>query len=122
MSVTDAVCVSPPPAPVTVIVYAPVAVFGATVIVMVEAPDPGAAMDVGLKLTVTPAGWPVALKATAELNPPETAVAIVLVPLDPRATDAAVGEAVMVNAGAITVSETVAVLVTPPPVPVTVTV
>lgn len=42
--------------PVTVIVYEPVAAVGATATVMVEAPEPGVAMDVGLKLTVTPAG------------------------------------------------------------------
>jgi hypothetical protein len=59
----------------------PVAVVEATAIVMVELPEPGAAMDAGLKLTVTPAGWPVADKATAELNPPEMATPIVEVPL-----------------------------------------
>ena len=52
---TVAVCVLPPPAPVTVIVYVPVAVFEATAMVMVEAPA-GAAMEVGLKVTVTPVG------------------------------------------------------------------
>ena len=41
--------------------------------VMVEVPEPGAAMDAGVKLTVTPVGCPVADKATAELKPPETA-------------------------------------------------
>ncbi len=61
----------------------PVAVVDATANVMVEEPEPGAAMEVGLKLTVTPDGWPEADKATAESNPPETVVVIVEVPLFP---------------------------------------
>ena len=61
----------------------PVAVVEATAIVTLEVPEPGAAMEVGLKLTVTPAGWPLAVKATDELKPPETAVVIVDVPLLP---------------------------------------
>ena len=69
---TVVVCVMPPPVPVTVIVYVPVAVVEATVMVMVEVPEPGAVMDAGLKLTVTPVGWPVAVKSIAELKPPET--------------------------------------------------
>jgi hypothetical protein len=66
-----AVCVMPPPTPVMVIGYEPVAVFGPTVSVTAEMPEPGAAMDVGLRPTVTPAGWPAADKAIDELNPPE---------------------------------------------------
>ena len=88
-----------PPVPVTVIVYVPVAVVEATVKVMVEVPEPGAAMDVGLKLTVTPVGWPVADKAIAESKPPETAVVIVDVPLLPCTTETEVGEAEMVKLG-----------------------
>lgn len=38
-----------------------------------DVPEPGAAMEAGLKLTVTPVGWPVADKAMAESKPPETA-------------------------------------------------
>lgn len=37
-------------------------------------PEPGAAIEAGLKLTVTPEGWPVALKLIAEVKPPETDV------------------------------------------------
>ena len=59
VSATMAVCVTSPPVPVTMIAYVPVAVVEATVMVMVEEPEPGAAMDVGLKPTVTPVGWPV---------------------------------------------------------------
>ena len=50
----------------------PVAVVDATARVMVEVPEPGAAIDAGVKLTVTPVGCPVADKPTAELNPPRT--------------------------------------------------
>ena len=45
-----------------------------TVSVKFDVPEPGAAMEVGLKLPVTPEGRPVADKATAALKPPETAV------------------------------------------------
>ena len=37
-------------------------------------PEPGAAIEAGLKLTVTPEGCPVALKLIAESKPPETDV------------------------------------------------
>ena len=113
----------PSPEPVTVIGYTPVAVVEATVMVIVEVPEPGAAMDVGLKLTVTPLGWPVADKAIAESKPPETPVVIVDVPRLPCTTETEVGEAEMVKlalAGAVTVRVTVDVCVMPPPVPVTV--
>ena len=56
VKVTVDVCVMPPPVPVTVIGYEPVVVFAATAMVMVELPEPGVAMDVGLKVTVTPVG------------------------------------------------------------------
>src|SRR5208282_1225348 len=74
---TVVVRTSPPPVPVIVMVYVPVAVSEATVMDIVEVPEPGDAMDVGLKLTVTPLGWPEADNAMAALNPPETAVVIV---------------------------------------------
>ena len=97
------------------------AVVEATAIDIVDDPDPGAAIDVGLKPTVTPVGWPVADSAIAELNPPEPAVVIVDVPLDPWATESEVGEGVMVKFGPInTVKVTVVVCVMPPPDPVTV--
>jgi hypothetical protein len=54
--VTVDVWVMPSPVPVTVIGYWPAAVDELTVSVIVEDPEPGAAIDVGLKLTVTPAG------------------------------------------------------------------
>ena len=89
--------------------------------VMVEVPEPGAAIGFGLKLTVVPAGAPVADSVMALLKPPLTVVVRVEVPELPAATLTAVGEAVSVKlAAAVTVSVTVAVCVTPPPVPVTV--
>jgi len=44
----------------------------ATVRLKSVVPEPGAAIEAGEKLVVTPDGTPVALKVTAELKPPET--------------------------------------------------
>jgi hypothetical protein len=77
----------------------PAAIVEATVKVAVEDPDPGATIDVGLKPTVTPVGAPDALSAIAELNPPDTAVVIVELPLLPAATVREEGAAEIVNAG-----------------------
>ena len=104
-----AVWVMPPPVPLIVIGYVPATVVEATVKVTADLPEPGAAMDAGLKPTVTPVGWPLADNATAELKPPETAVVTEDEPLLPRTTETAVGEAASVKAGvaaAVTVSET----------------
>ena len=90
-----------------------------TVRVTVDVPEPGAAMVVLLKLTVTPEGWPDADKPMAEPKEPDAAVVIVDVPLLPRATETAVGEAEMVKlAGPTTVRLSVVVWVIPPPIPV----
>lgn len=70
---------------------------------MVDVPEPGAAMDVGLKVTVTPVGWPDVVNAMAELKPPETAVVIVEVPLLPWTTETDPGEAEMVKLGLVEV-------------------
>lgn len=78
-------------------------VVEATVMVMVEVPEPGAAIEEGLKLTVTPAGWPLVDKATAESKPPETAVVIVEEPLLPCTTLTEAGEAEMENEGLVLV-------------------
>jgi hypothetical protein len=96
-----------------------VAVVVATAIDIVDDPDPGAAIVAGLKLTVTPVGWPVADNPITELNPPETAVVIVDFPLEPRATESELGEALM-EKPVVTVKVTVVVCVMPPPDPVTV--
>jgi len=81
----------------------PVAVAEPTAMVMLELPEPGAAMDVGLKLTVTPVGWPDAVKAMAELKPPETAVVIVDDLNEPSTTETEAGEAEMVKLGVVDV-------------------
>ena len=91
----------------------------ATAIDILEVPDPGAAIVTGLKVTVTPLGWPEADNPTAVSNPPETAVVIVDVPLEPSATESEAGEGLM-EKPVVTVKVTVAVCVMPPPVPVTV--
>jgi hypothetical protein len=96
---TVEVCVILPPVPVTVIVYVPVAAVADTVIVIVEVPAP--VMDVGLKPTVTPDGWPLAVKPIEELNPPDTAVVTVDVPLLPCATETEVGDADNVKLGVV---------------------
>ena len=67
--------------------------------VTMEVPDPGAAIGVGLNPTVTPVGAPDAVRTMVELNPPETAVVMVEVPLLPAATETAVGEAEIVKDG-----------------------
>ena len=97
----------------------PTAAVEATVKVNAELPAP--VMEVGLNAAVTPVGKPVAVRVTAELKPPVTAVATVLVPLPPGATETVVGEAEIVNPGApVTVNVTVAVWLVVPLVPVTV--
>jgi hypothetical protein len=99
----------------------PGAVDAATANVAVELPDPGAAIDAGLKLTVTPDGCPLADNATAELKPLLPVEVMVDVPLLPCTTETDVGLAASDNAGAaVTVSMTVDVCVSPPPMPVTV--
>jgi hypothetical protein len=106
-----------------VMVDVPVAAVDATVRVNEDVPEPGAAMDVGLNAAVTPVGKPEADKATAELNPPETVVVMVDLPVLPCATETDVGEAASVKAGTgaeVTVSEMVAVWVMLPPEPLTV--
>ena len=97
MSVTLVEFCRLPEVPVTVIVYAPAVVVGATAMVMVEAPEPGAAIEVGLKVTVTPVGWPVADNAIAESKPFKTAVVIDDVPLLPCSTETEAGAAEMVK-------------------------
>ncbi len=97
VSETDVVCWIPPPLPVTVMGYVPAAVPAPTVIVMVEVPPPGAAIALGLKLTVVPVGTPDADKLIALLKPPLIAVVIVEVPWLPCATLAEPGDAEIVK-------------------------
>jgi hypothetical protein len=62
-----------------VTVAEPVVAVLLAVRVRVELPLPGAAMELGLKLAVTPLGKPEADNETAALKPPLTVVEIVLV-------------------------------------------
>jgi hypothetical protein len=74
------VCVTVPPVAVTVTVAGPVVAVLLAESVSVELPLPGAAIDVGLNVAVTPAGSPDAVSDTAELKPPLTVVEIVELP------------------------------------------
>lgn len=60
--------------------YVPVAVLDPTAMVIVELPEPGAAMVPGLKLTVAPLGTPEDERLIALLKPPLTVVLRVDVP------------------------------------------
>ena len=92
--------VTPPPLAVTVTLDVPVIAVLPTVNVNVEPPPPGAAMDAGLKLAVTPAGNPDAERETAELNPPLTEVETVVLPEFPCVTERLAGDALTVKLGA----------------------
>ena len=120
--VTVVVCVTPPPLPVTVIVRVPVRVNRFTLTIIVDVPAPGAAMELGLKDTVTPLPPPEADKLIAELKPPEIVVMTVELPELPLATLIDVGDALMVKLGfvPVTVSITVVVSTVLPEVPLTV--
>lgn len=89
---------------------------------IVDAPDPGAAIELGLKLIDTLLPPPDADRLIAELNPPETAVVIVELPVPPGDTLIDDGDALIVKFGFIpvTVSVTLVVSTVLPDVPVTV--
>jgi len=122
LRVTVAVCAAPPPLPVMVMVWFPSVAFLPTLTVMVDFPEPGAAMELGLKVTVWAGPCPVADKVIAELKPLETVVVRVAVPELLRATLIVVGTALMVKFGLllVTVRETVVVSTVLPEVPLTV--
>lgn len=118
---TVVVWVMPPPVPVMVMVWLPVLVATVVFIVIVDVPEPEL-MLVGLKVTVTPDGTPDADKEIAESNPPEGAAVIVVVPELPQITLTEVGDALRLKlvllVAAVTVKDTVVVLVMVPLVPV----
>ncbi len=108
----------------TVTVVVPVAAVLLAVKVSVELPLPGAAIELGLKLAVTPAGKPDTESETTALKPPLTVVESVLLPELPWATDKLPGEALTVKSGvaaAVMVRAIVVLWVMPPPVALTVT-
>jgi hypothetical protein len=107
----------------------PIGAPSRTVITIDDVPEPGAAIEEGLKLTVTSFGIPDADKAIAESKPLPGVVVIVELAEFPQFILNEVGDAPRVKSPApppppvvVTVKETVVVCVTPPPVPVTVTV
>ena len=114
--------VRPPPVPVTVTVAGPVvAVLDAASVKVTLVP----VVDAGLNVAVTPLGNALAVNATLFVNPPVRAMLTVLIPLAPRLMVRLVGLRERVKsgvAGALTVRLIVVVRVSPPPVPVTVTV
>ena len=91
--------------------------------VIVELPEPGAGIGLGLKLTVVPDGTAEADRVMALLKPPLMLVVIVEVPGLPCWTLSEAGEAEMVKVGwfpAVTVRVTVAFCWLSPSLPVTV--
>ena len=111
----------PSPLPITVMAWVPSGAPLATLIVMVEVPEPGAAIDDGLKVTVTPLPCPEALKPIGELKSPAIVVVIVVVPDFPCSMVTALGDALIEKLGGpVTVRVTVVVSVVLPDVPVTV--
>lgn len=94
--------------------YVPVATLEATAMLMVELPAPGTAIDVGLNVTVTPLGCPLADKLIAELNPPATLVLIVELPFPPCTTDTDPGEAERLKLG-VPVDPPTSALMSPAP-------
>src|SRR5215469_11707237 len=106
VSVIVVVCWIPPPLPVTVMLYVPTAVLLPTTIAMVDEPEPGAAIGVGLKRTVVPVGAPLADRLMALLKPPLTVVVMVEVPWAPCATLTERGVALMLKSVAATVRVT----------------
>jgi len=106
-----------------VMVWAPVEARLPTLTVIIDEPEPGAAMGFGLNVTVCWFPCPEADKVTAESKPFSAAVVIVDVPDEPLTTVIAVGDALTLKsapAAAVTVRETDVFCVMPPPVPVTV--
>ncbi len=72
-----AVTVLPPPVAVILMGKVARAAEEAAVTSISVVPEPGAAMGLGEKLTVTPDSIPVAVKEMGALNPPETVVVTV---------------------------------------------
>jgi hypothetical protein len=103
----------------TVRVAGPVAALEVADSFKVVLPLPGAGRLAGAKVAVTPEGCPWTANVTAELKPPNIAVVRLTDTVLPRLSERAVvtlGDTVMAGTSRVKV----AVLVTPPPVAVTV--
>src|SRR5438105_9899435 len=83
VSATDVVCEVLGLVPLTVIVYVPPVVVLTDKVIVDEPP---AVTEDGLKPTVVPAGWPVAVRSTFSAEPAVTVVEIVDVPDWPWST------------------------------------
>jgi len=77
---------------VTVIVEVPVGVEGLTETAIVDEPEPGAAIESGVKVATAPEGKPEAESETAELNDPDMVVEIVELAAVPCCIDRVDGE------------------------------
>lgn len=84
-TVSDAVCLTPPPLAVTTREYVPGATLDAAESVSLLVPEPGAAKLAGERLAVIPLGNPVTVSATAALNEFTGAVVRLTVVLLPAA-------------------------------------
>src|SRR3974390_1846536 len=80
VSISVVVCLTPPPLPVMVMGYVPSVAMRSTLMVIVELPEPGAGIGLGLKAIPTPVGAPEADRLIALLKPPLIVAVIVDVP------------------------------------------
>jgi hypothetical protein len=93
------VCVRLPPLAITTMFTVPVVAVLLAENVRVELPLPGAAIEAGLNVAVTPVGSAEVVSETAELNPPLTVVEIVELPELPCVMERLVGAALTVKSG-----------------------
>jgi len=98
---TVVVWVVPPPLAVTVTFEVPVVAVVLDEKVSVELPLPGAVMEAGLKLAVTPVGNPDTDNEIAELKPPLTLVEMVVAAEFPCVKESAAGEAAKLKSGVV---------------------
>src|SRR6185369_16160371 len=101
-----AVRVREPPTPVTVTLNGPVLAFAAAVKASVDVPEPGATIDDGVKVAVTPLGTPDTDRATELLNDPNTYDVTPTEALFPCCTLTEVGATEIARSGAVVVPMT----------------
>ena len=103
--------------------WAPIAAPLPTLIVIVEVPEPGAAIEVGLNVTFCAPPCPEVDKVIAESKLPSAVVVMVTLPVAPWASVIAAGDALILKSALtdeVTVRLIVVVCVMLSPVPVTV--